>query len=368
MVEIKTDATGTKIDSKFFELKAKIIDSGICTSCGTCIAICPGQCLEMQNLKPTMLPSTDDSILHNCIECNLCLQFCPRTEYNNEFVGKYKSKLNLGNTFAAKTKDSEIEAVCQDGGVVTSLLKFLFDENLIDGAIVSRAGEDWKPEPLVIQDVKELKTTSGTRYCVSPNLSVLNKEYLLEKLTLPYGNINQLRLAFVGTPCQVMALKKLQSFEKIKSLIFPSNLIKYSIGLFCMENFEYEKLIEDYIQKQQSISLNKVKKMNITRGKLLVNTGSEEQFSVKVKELDPYTRSGCHYCADFSNLYADISVGNVGSPDGYSTVIVRNAKGREIVDLAIEKGYLATQKLADENLESVRKLEEIKTKKAKSIG
>ena len=35
----------------------------------------------------------------------------------------------------------------------------------------------------------------------------------------------------------------------------------------------------------------------------------------------------------FSSKLADISVGSVGSPDGYSTVIIRSEKRRELFDL-----------------------------------
>ncbi|MHA1786344.1 MAG: Coenzyme F420 hydrogenase/dehydrogenase, beta subunit C-terminal domain, partial [Candidatus Helarchaeota archaeon] len=327
--------------SKFYELKEKIIDTGKCTSCGTCIAICPVQCLELHELKPRMINSSENENLNQCVECNLCYNFCPRTDINVEFVEKYKSKLNLGNTFSARTNDLEIKRRCQDGGIVTTLLKFLFDENLIDGALVSKFNKDWKPEPVIIQSKEDLKSSSGTRYNISPNVSVLNPKYLLENLNLPYDNLNNLRLAFVGTPCQVLAIRKMQSY-KANSKIFPSNLIKYIIGLFCMENFQYEKIMEEYISKVLGVPIDSLKKMNIEKGKLLVDVVDKEPISVVVKDLMPYTNSACHYCTDFSNIFADISVGSVGSKSGFSTVIVRNKKGREIFENALRKNYLYT--------------------------
>jgi len=353
-------------ESKFYDLKETIIDKGICTSCGACVALCPVQCLELKDLKPNMLPKNEEDIMQNCAECSLCLNFCPRTKYNNEFTEKVSSKLNLGNTIAAKTQDPEVQKVCQDGGVVTSLLKYLFDEELIDGAVVSKATDDWNPEPIIIQDSSQLLKTSGTRYSISPNVLILNPKYLNENLKIPYEDHNNLRLAFVGTPCQVEAIKKLQGY-KTNTQIFPSNLVKYTIGLFCMENFEYDKMIKDYVSKKLKIKINSLKKMNISKGKLKIDSG-KEPILVPIKELDPYTKSGCHYCTNFSNLYADVSVGNIGSGENISTVILRNDIGRELVEGALKKGYLSKEALTIGNLAFITKMENIKRKKAKKVG
>jgi len=52
-----------------------------------------------------------------------------------------------------------------------------------------------------------------------------------------------------------------------------------------------------------------------------------------VKDLIAAVRTGCHFCTDFTSELADISVGMVGSPDGYSTVIVRSQKGEGLFHL-----------------------------------
>ncbi|MHA1785341.1 MAG: Coenzyme F420 hydrogenase/dehydrogenase, beta subunit C-terminal domain, partial [Candidatus Helarchaeota archaeon] len=57
--------------------------------------------------------------------------------------------------------------------------------------------------------------------------------------------------------------------------------------------------------------------------------------------------------------------GSVGSKSGFSTVIVRNKKGREIFENALRKNYLYTTDITIENLESIKNLERIKMKKAK---
>jgi len=43
----------------------------------------------------------------------------------------------------------------------------------------------------------------------------------------------------------------------------------------------------------------------------------------------------CHYCIDYVAELADISVGAVGSADGWTTVIVRSEMGQKLFDSAV---------------------------------
>jgi coenzyme F420 hydrogenase subunit beta len=53
------------------------------------------------------------------------------------------------------------------------------------------------------------------------------------------------------------------------------------------------------------------------------------------KELEPYMSHPCRYCVDYVAELADISVGAVGSPDGWTTVIVRSELGQKLFDSAV---------------------------------
>jgi len=45
-------------------------------------------------------------------------------------------------------------------------------------------------------------------------------------------------------------------------------------------------------------------------------------------------------CNDFSNIYADISFGGLGSPDGYTTTLIRTKNGHDIYNGALAEGYI----------------------------
>jgi len=56
-------------------------------------------------------------------------------------------------------------------------------------------------------------------------------------------------------------------------------------------------------------------------------------------------RPACNACNDFTNIYADISFGGLGSSDKYTTVIPRTEKGRRIFSQVIESGAISCANL-----------------------
>ena len=61
---------------------------------------------------------------------------------------------------------------------------------------------------------------------------------------------------------------------------------------------------------------------------------------IEFSELEDIARHACSVCDNFSNYYADISFGGLGSKDGYTTVIIRTKEGKKIYNLALNKGYI----------------------------
>jgi coenzyme F420-reducing hydrogenase beta subunit len=71
--------------------------------------------------------------------------------------------------------------------------------------------------------------------------------------------------------------------------------------------------------------------MQIARGKFLVRAEGREH-SCKVGELEEAVRVGCDSCDDLVSRLADISIGSIDSPDGFSTVIVRSLRGERLLE------------------------------------
>jgi coenzyme F420 hydrogenase subunit beta len=357
----------------FEELKANIIDTGNCTGCSGCIAICPINCLELKDDKPILVEKevSEGEVPQKCIDCKLCLLACPKTSFllketEEKFcvdtpIGQYK------RICLAQATDPAIRNVCQDGGVVTALLRYVLQHREIHGAIVSKVVEPWKPIPTIVENYQELLMAAGTRYTLSPSFNAL-KPYdsivddISKKTRVPEDWI---KLALVGTPCQILTLRKMQAIpSNSMSQMIPSNLISLTIGLFCMENFDFKCLIETKIKNQYNADPQKVKKLNIKKGFLSIYLKDGSKIEIPLKEIRDCARENCHMCTDFTANFADISVGGVEAPDGWSTVIIRTDVGEKIYNAALEGGFIVEKVLEKENIDKIAALSQRKKERS----
>lgn len=253
----------------------------------------------------------------------------------------------------AKAADNKVLSKAQDGGIVSAILIYALEENIIDGTIVAGPGDEpWKPEPLVATTKKEILKGAGTKYTMCPNLSVI------KEATRGYGLE---KIGTVGTPCQVMGLRKMQTYPLgVRNVV---DKIALSIGIYCMENFPYESL-KTFINDKVGVTPSQVTKMNITKGKLFItHTGGEGK--IPLKETHGYEQAGCNYCMDYVAELSDLSCGSVGAKPGWSTIIKRTDKGASLIDKAIKEGVLETTETNEGKfgLEMLRKLSTNKKKK-----
>ena len=125
------------------------------------------------------------------------------------------------------------------------------------------------------------------------------------------------QVAMVGTPCHMVAATKIDHFSDILG----ETPIDIKIGLFCMENFSYsymKKLLEE-----NNIDLNNVEQCRIEKNYLWFYLTDGEVFKIPLNKAKTCARKNCNICMDFTSELSDISVGSVGSEEGWSTIIVR---------------------------------------------
>jgi len=290
-----------------------------CIGCGACAIVCPTNSRRIQvNTYPTLSEDIE----------KIGQQFLKGTKDEN--FGVYS------NLFAAK---STVDG--QDGGVATALLVSGMQRGLFDAAIVVQRTDGYWAEAIIAENVEDIVKARGTKYLRVKMMSKLGE--LIDK--------GKRRIMFAGTACEVRAARKIQ---QILLKDFPDVEITI-IGLFCFEAFDYEKLKEE-TKRLLGVDLDKAEKTQIHKGKYIVQVDGKE-YSCKVRDLHKAVEKGCVYCDDFTAKLADISVGSVGSPDGYSTVIVRSDAGKRLLEkLDLAKG--------DVNTEEVAKLSILKKKRA----
>jgi coenzyme F420 hydrogenase subunit beta len=137
-------------------------------------------------------------------------------------------------------------------------------------------------------------------------------------------------------------------------------VILYTIGLFCMENFDLgaagRRKLEERLQAHvgQPVRFEDIQKLNVKENVIVslrsgasagrrASTDSLRRVHIPFNELDEIARPACLACLEFGNDYADVSAGGLGSPDGYTTVLIRTPKGSRIYGEALRNGYIVEQ-------------------------
>ena len=357
----------------FWDLEQAVIDADRCVQCGVCVAACPTDSIGIgEDDLPTLVKM--------CTGCSLCWDFCPRgglqyeatwklgsarqqendnsgaepsfkpdpahvngrngsgAEHDFKITGNGRPIDGIGRvheSFSARV-DPMIEGA-QDGGVVSALLISLLEAGEIDGALVARESEEepWKGEAYLATTPEEVRECAGSFY--NQTLALAHVDF--KAYELPPNP----RIAVVGTPCEIEGIKAMQA----RPWTWGSSQVEaitLTIALLCTKSFNYEKLMLEEVRDKRGVDLDEVGRVDVIRGKLIVqDRDGETIFEEPIRDFHGAALKGCDECADFMGHAADISVGSVGSTDGYSSVLIRSEEGLEAFSHVREK--LSTRSL-----------------------
>nr|MDO8113889.1 Coenzyme F420 hydrogenase/dehydrogenase, beta subunit C-terminal domain [Candidatus Sigynarchaeota archaeon] len=344
----------------FKRIIEEVLDKKKCTDCGICQAVCFLAGAGVIHYERPAYRVFDDEL---CERCGFCQASCPVTSYDTSnsdyrvfrgFIGDYIGLRSF------KTKIPEVSERCQDGGAVTSLLLYMIENNLVDAVMVTKRLENWAPQSFITNNREAIIDAAGSKYATNPVFQAITslKDITPSELA-KYGvkKIDDLRIAVVGLPCQISGLTKVQNLG-----IFPSNLIKVKIGLFCYKNYSWIKF-QEFLTKKLKIKIEDIKKIVIL-GDMTVQLKNGKTITIKSQDYESLVNEGCAWCKDLTAHDADISCGNIGSAVGATTVIARTKKGFDIVERARVTNLI--EEMPGVNVAEVTKQARMKLNKAKT--
>ena len=305
----------------FKKLEREVIKTGACVECGACVAGCPVSAISGEHVDDKYIPT----LTGECTSCGICYAMCPRSFVLEEhLIGNVKSIWKI------KTVNGHTH---QDGGAVTSILGYMLDKKLIDGAVVACqfAEKPWMPIAKTVTNKDDLFACGGTIYSHAQVVDEMIQGFK-ENLT---------SLAIVGTACNIDAVHRMEE-HPAGFFTIDRKASVFKVSLFCMESFNYQDLVR-FLGKA-GIDIRKVTRFAIAGGQFKVSVGADEH-SWPVGDLDDAAASSCAFCQDFTGKHSDLSCGNIGSDEGWTTVLARTDRGAKVIRDALKEGVVQGEPL-----------------------
>jgi coenzyme F420 hydrogenase subunit beta len=345
----------------FQDLIKEVHEKGICQECGGCTSFCSAAFEKVIGFKK---PNSPPEYINKeaCLDCGICYILCPQTHILDDDLNKTYQFTDFTSMpygfaeeiYSCQTTDEEFLKYGTDGGVVNTLLNFLLENKIIDGAIVSKAEGPFSREAMFAETKDDLIKASGTNLNISPHLDEIQRFNTYTQSIPQLNHYKFKKLAIVGTPCQIYTIRCMQNLG-----VTPSEHVEITFGLFCYHNFLFEKSQIVKFEEEFKIKFEDIIKINIKEDLILKLKGEKEKekiIHIPFNKLVNYIRPACHSCTDFTNVYSDISFGGLGSPDKFTTVLPRTEKGKQLFNKVLEKNIIKSLKLDESKRRSIKNL------------
>lgn len=214
-------------------------------------------------------------------------------------------------------------------GIVSTIACEMLEQGIVEGVVcVQNTPEDrFQPLPIIARTPEEVLAARVNKPTLSPNLSILEQ---VEKSGMK-------RLLAIGVGCQIQALRAVERQLGLEKL--------YVLGTPCVDNVTREGL-QKFLETTSKSPATVVhyEFMQDFRVHFQHEDGSVEKvpfFGLKTNQLKDVFAPSCMSCFDYVNSLADLVVGYMGATFGWQWLVVRNEKGREMLELV--KSQLETQ-------------------------
>lgn len=206
-------------------------------------------------------------------------------------------------------------------GIATRIGERLLETGAVDAVLTMAPdpADKWKPVPVLVTSAEGMAQCRGMRMGYAPLLALLE----------PARSRGFKRLAIIGIPCQVYALRALEpklGFERL-----------YVVGTPCSDNTttaNFHRFLDLLSGDPDSITYLEFRadyhvELRFSDGRIKEIPFLQLPISKLPPDFFPMT---CRTCVDYTNVLADITVGYMGGR-GEQWLLARNDRGEELLRL-----------------------------------
>lgn len=338
-----------------------VVKANLCVGCGICEALSNHTAIQLRIdsdgfYRPVI--TGDTSELWATIK-EICPGIVLRQEHNSNAgkLARLWGPVKLG--CLGHSTDPQLRWRASSGGALSAFLIYLLETKQVDYILQCGAGESTPsllPTMHVSYTAQDVIESSGSRY--APTAPLVDIRNLLDK--------DNSRLAFVGKPCDIAALR-----SYIKTYYDTENRFIVCVSFFCAgipSLFATHKVISTLGLELEDVKAFRYRGFGWPGYATAIDrNGREWSMSYEnswVKILGREIQFRCRICPDGMGEMADIAFGDAwyikdGSPDfqerpGRNVIIARTTKGLELLHDAVNAKYIETSEFSLSDLEAMQ--------------
>lgn len=300
-----------------------------CCGCSMCAFACPTNAIKMDfDFEGFSFPVVNNEL---CVNCNKCRSVCPM-----DVAEKFTQE---PTAYAAYSKDKNTVKTSSSGGIFTELAK----KTIMDGGYVCGCTIDAEHQVkhIVIDCIEDIPLLQGSKYVQSDLGNCLDQLSLLIK----QGK----KVLFVGTPCQVSAIKNHFPSDNLTTVDLlchgvPSQKL-FDFYVKYLENKHRGKLTEIVFRDKEKFGWSITQRYKIEKKNQIktfyLERHTSEYFSGFLRNITQ--RESCFSCPYTTlNRVGDITLADFWGVDkvrpdllnldGTSLVLVNSDKGNELIN------------------------------------
>jgi coenzyme F420 hydrogenase subunit beta len=338
------DSTGSPTGASSL---ARVARGQLCSGCGGCALVAPGRIVMEYEAQGFLRPQQLGPV--SAGEDARIARICPGLGQRVE-AGERRDDVLWGPWLEMRrghARDETLRHVASSGGALSALLVHLLESGRVDG-VVQTAADPALPignVTVLSEEAAAIQAAAGSRYAPSAPLAALEPHLAGER-----------RLAFVGKPCDVAALRALALEDPRVDARFPVMLSFFCAGIPALAGAR-EVLGRLGVSEAETQAFRY--RGHGWPGNATARTHSGREASMSYHDswggvLSRYVQHRCKICADGTGKAADLVCADAWECDargyplfeeapGISLIVARTEWGAAILAEAEAAGHVATE-------------------------